>query len=129
MADAVAIRFLSRCANNVTFVSSAAAESRVTIDSSKYLRQGMPSVPYDNWNMNMGWGGALLMMLFTLVFLGGVLWIAMTVVRQHHHHEYGYHAHGAHPTGGRSAALKILDERFARGEIDEEEYKRRCALL
>jgi uncharacterized membrane protein len=62
------------------------------------------------------------------------LLIAVTVMRQHHHHEHNYHAHNYHahgdqPTGGRSAALKILDERFARGEIDEEEYKRRRALL
>ncbi len=86
-------------------------------------------MPYENWNMNMGWGGGVLMLLFTLLFLGGLLLIAVTVVKQHHQHEHNYHAHHDQPTGGRSAALKILDERFARGEIDEEEYKRRCALL
>lgn len=31
--------------------------------------------------------------------------------------------------GGLSAARGILDERFARGEIDEEEYRRRRAEL
>ena len=86
-------------------------------------------MPYENWNMNMGWGGGLLMLLFTLLFLGGLLLIAMTVIHQHHQHEHTHHAHHDQPAGGRSAALKILDERFARGEIDEEEYKRRCALL
>ena len=86
-------------------------------------------MPYENWNMNMGWGGGLLMLLFTLLFLGGLLLIAVTAISQHHQHEYDYHAHDDRPTGGRTVALKILDERFARGEIDEEEYKRRCALL
>ncbi|HXF73666.1 MAG TPA: SHOCT domain-containing protein [Actinomycetota bacterium] len=31
--------------------------------------------------------------------------------------------------GGRPDARRILDERFARGEIDEEEYRRRLEVL
>lgn len=33
------------------------------------------------------------------------------------------------PSPGWSSARQILDERFARGEIDEEEYRRRRAEL
>lgn len=32
-------------------------------------------------------------------------------------------------SGGRSEALRVLDERFARGDIDEEEYRRRRDVL
>ncbi len=37
-------------------------------------------------------------------------------------------AHGGYHDSG-EGALRILDERFARGEIDEEEYARRRSLL
>lgn len=33
------------------------------------------------------------------------------------------------PTGDRDSALRVLDERFARGEIDAEEYTKRRDLL
>jgi putative membrane protein len=33
------------------------------------------------------------------------------------------------PRGDEHSALRILDERFARGEIDEEEYRRRRATI
>ena len=31
--------------------------------------------------------------------------------------------------GGQSTAMRLLDERLARGEIDEEEYRKRRDLL
>ncbi|HQT99115.1 MAG TPA: SHOCT domain-containing protein [Acidimicrobiales bacterium] len=37
--------------------------------------------------------------------------------------------HGAVASHARSSAVVILQERFARGEIDEDEYRRRLALL
>lgn len=84
---------------------------------------------YGNWNMDMGWGGGLLMLLLTLLFLGGLLLIAASVLRQHHHHDFDDRGHSHQPSSNRSGALKILDERFARGDIDEDEYKRRRELL
>jgi len=86
-------------------------------------------MPYGNWNMDMGWGGGLLMLLITLLFLGGLLLIAVSVIGQHHHHEFDYRGHDHQPSSNRSGPLKILDERFARGDIDEDEYKRRRELL
>jgi putative membrane protein len=94
----------------------------------------MTFMPYGNWNMNMGWGGGLLMVLFTLIFFGAVALIIVTVLHQHDHHGQNHHGHDRHGHHHPSAthrpdALKILDERFARGQIDEEEYKSRRALL
>lgn len=65
-----------------------------------------------------GWGGWLTMTLVMVAFWGLVAWVVVTLVRQ---------------TGTRHErspdADKILDERFARGEIDEEEYATRRAVI
>ena len=36
---------------------------------------------------------------------------------------------GAGPAAGRSSPRQILDERYARGEIDDQEYRERRAAL
>lgn len=77
----------------------------------------------------MGWGGGVLMLLFVLLFLGGLLLIVTTALRPHHHDEHDHRTAVHQPPAPRSGPLMILDERFARGDIDEEEYKRRLALL
>ncbi len=74
------------------------------------------------WNYDGGWGGWL-MMLFTmlpfwaLLGLGGfALFRSLGTDRSH--------------TGEpRLSARQILEERFARGEIDTEEYEQRRAVL
>ncbi len=70
------------------------------------------------WGPWMGFGGLwMLLMVVGIVLL--VVWAAR----------------GASGNGGGGAstspkrALDILDERFARGEIDEEEYRKRRRLL
>lgn len=65
-----------------------------------------------------GWGGWLTMTITMLAFWGLVAWVLVTLVRQP----------GSRRHTNRSAE-EILAERFARGEIDEEEYNRRRALL
>lgn len=68
-----------------------------------------------------GWGAWLTMSVFMLVFWGLVAWVVVTLVRN---------------TGGprrepypEHSAEGILAERFARGEIDHDEFtKRRDAL-
>jgi putative membrane protein len=75
-------------------------------------------------NGNWGWGAWLPMMIFMLVFLGVVVWGVVMITRSwtsrppyHDHVEQG------------SDPKRILDERFARGEIDEEEYRKRRDIL
>ena len=72
-----------------------------------------------------GWGpGAWIAMAFVMVvFWGAVVAVIVFAVRGWHNQSAGPSA----PTG--SDALRILDERFARGEIDADEYQRRRDIL
>jgi putative membrane protein len=68
--------------------------------------------------MDAGWSGAAWwwMVVVMAIFWGLVAWVIVTVVR------------GA----GRSVtrdAVSLLDERYARGEIDTEEYQTRREVL
>jgi len=65
-----------------------------------------------------GWGGWPFMILTMLVFWGVIAWVVVTLVRR--------------SSGSREAAPsaeQILAERFARGEIDAEEYRKRLETL
>jgi putative membrane protein len=66
-------------------------------------------------------GGSPLMVSFMVVFwvlLLGVLYVAVRNLPARRE-----------PDGSRTPARRLLDERLARGEIDEEEYVRRRDLL
>lgn len=69
----------------------------------------------DSW----GWGGWLAMSLSMVLVWGAVLVVGIWALRSgagHHHHD---------GSGARSdIALDIARERFARGEINEEEFQR-----
>lgn len=70
-----------------------------------------------------GWGAWLAMLFMMVVFWGVIAWVVVTLIR-----------HGSRPpdrTLGTPASdpVRILDERFARGEIDEDAYKRGRELL
>jgi putative membrane protein len=71
-----------------------------------------------------GWG-YVLMGFGTIVFWG--LIVAGIVVLVHYLGRSEQHA-GVRP-GDRPTAEQVLAERFARGEIDEEEYRRRLDTL
>ena len=73
----------------------------------------------DDWGHMDGWGGGWMwvwgtfMMLFWVVVIAGAVWL------------------GTRPRFGsrRVRAREILDERYARGELDAEEYRDRVEQL
>ena len=71
------------------------------------------------------WGALIVGVVFMLVVTGGLAWILVTLLRQRRPPD------GPAPPAPAigSDALRILDERFARGEIDAEEYRSRRDLL
>ncbi len=69
-------------------------------------------------NNDMSWWGWLLMSFGMVVFWGLVAWVVVRLVRN-----------TRPPTPVPPQPEEILDERFARGEIDEDEYKARRAAL
>ena len=74
------------------------------------------------WGNGMGWGGWLLKTLTTVAFWAVVVFGIVALFR------------GSGGPGPRDGirdrdARKILDERFARGEIDAEEYRSRQSIL
>jgi putative membrane protein len=69
--------------------------------------------------MGYGFGfGGILMLAFWVFVIAGIVWLVLTLSRSQA------------PVGdGRSTALRILEERLARGEIDADEFKTRRALI
>ncbi len=68
-----------------------------------------------------GWGAWVLMAVVMVVFWGGLIAALLTVLR-HRGSDTGF---GAPP----SNAVRILEERFARGEMDVDEFQQRRAQL
>ncbi|CAN5873390.1 SHOCT domain-containing protein [soil metagenome] len=75
----------------------------------------------DGW----GWGGWILMTVAMVAFWALVITAIVLAIR--------YVADSRHttrpPVSGPTRAEDLLHERFARGEIDGEEYRQRMALL
>lgn len=75
------------------------------------------------WNggtgYGMGWGGWVLMVVAMILFWGIVVVGVIALFRQ---------SRTDGPTAQRGPR-EVLDERFARGEIDAEEYRARKAIL
>lgn len=80
--------------------------------------------PFDVW----GWGGSILGLLISILIICIVVRIIIRIVRgDHYYHCHRHHRHWDEYAGQddtSSNARKILDERYAKGEITEEEYKR-----
>lgn len=80
-------------------------------------------MPYWYHDYGGGWFGPLVMIVTMLIFWGGLVTIVVIAARR-----WGHTAHATRQQSG-SDAERILDERFARGEIDEEELTARRAAL
>lgn len=70
------------------------------------------------WEWHSGWAWWW-MGVGMLVFWGLVAWVAVTLLRQG--------GRGESRKGG--DAQEILDDRYARGEIGDDEYRRRSELI
>ena len=63
-----------------------------------------------------GWWMGLAMILFWVAVVAVIVWVVRT-------------ANEREEPPRRSNALDVLDERYARGEIDDDEYERRREML
>ncbi len=80
-------------------------------------------VPPSFWHYGWGWGHMIFGSLLMIVFLAGVILLVVLMVRW-----LGGPSTGA-PGERRKTPLEILQERFARGEIDKDEYEERKRRL
>lgn len=71
-----------------------------------------------------GWGGWLFGAIMMVVFWGGLIAIAFVLVRT-----FAGRSDGDRPADGGSTARRLLEERFARGEISVEEFEERRRVL
>lgn len=74
------------------------------------------------WGYGTGWGGWVLMTLVMVVFWALVIFGIVALFR-------GPARPGPCRADAGGDAQRILDERFARGEIDADEYRSRQSLL
>lgn len=95
-------------------LSTAAVSATVRADS---LRGG--------WHDGWGWGHMFFGSFMMLLFWGALIVLVVLAVR--------WFGHGStrvdEKSSGGSRALEILEERFARGEIDKEEFEERRRTL
>ncbi|MFK0156113.1 SHOCT domain-containing protein [Streptomyces sp. NPDC090493] len=80
-----------------------------------------------------GWGGwfvmTVIMVLFWALVIAGVIALVRYLTSgPHNHRQQGPSAPGG-PRSDVRTAEDLLATRFARGEIDEDEYQRRLAVL
>ena len=73
-----------------------------------------------------GWG--IFMMLMMVLFWGLLVWGIVASVRHYSNSRAGQ-LPGSGPSASSSAALEALRLRYAKGEIDDEEFERRRANL
>jgi|HubBroStandDraft_6_1064221.scaffolds.fasta_scaffold50639_6 putative membrane protein len=77
---------------------------------------------YWHWQDGYGWAMLTVNVLFWLLVVGGITLVVLALMR----------AEGRRPDDrgdDTTQALSILKERFARGEIDDDEFRRRHDLL
>ena len=74
------------------------------------------------YNFNSWWPGIAGMgFVFMAFFWIIVIWLIVALVRSAFGHDHGYHRHHGWEDGDR--ALDILKERYAKGEIDKQEFE------
>ena len=78
---------------------------------------------YGNGYMTSGWGfgllGGIISLIFWVVIIIAIVWAVRLIV---HGGEFHHGPHGSHMSG-EDSAMKILKERYAKGEINKEEFE------
>ena len=77
------------------------------------------------WHDGWGWGHMLFGSLMMILFWGGLILLIVLAVRYLGHGSAG----GGERLTGAKTPLQILEARFARGEIDKEEFEQRRRAL
>ena len=75
------------------------------------------------WNNDVGWGGWIVLTLIMVAFWSLVIFGVVAIFRGDRDTQ------PANPRPRERNPLQILDERFARGEIDVDEYHARQKVL
>lgn len=90
------------------------------------MRMRAPFEPYHPQGEIMFWISAGIRLALLALLIAGVILLARYLMQR-----YPARANGPLPpaAGASSTALQILEERFARGEIDEDEFRRRKDAL
>ena len=78
-----------------------------------------PGYWHSGWDW--GWGHMLFGSVMMILFWGGLILLIVLAVR--------WLGGGLGKAASRKTSLEILDERFARGEIDREDFEERKRLL
>jgi putative membrane protein len=71
----------------------------------------MPGWMMTGWGMGHGLFGWLMMLLFWILIIGGIAWLVWWFMNQPKHSQT------------EENALEILKKRYARGEIDKEQFE------
>jgi putative membrane protein len=87
--------------------------------------QQQPSPGYDHYMWSGGWHGLFFGPIMMIVFIAVAAIVVVLLVRWLG--GPGHHGATHHPQGNKP--FDILKERFARGEIDKEEYEERRRIL
>ncbi|HEX6248670.1 MAG TPA: SHOCT domain-containing protein [Nocardioidaceae bacterium] len=99
------------------------------MDDDFYGPRGRGNGPgWDGWEMHDGWGAGAWVLMVLLLLLLFALIVAVVVLAVRAARRAPHTGSSSAPVGP-STAEQVLDERFARGEIDEEEYLRKRSVL
>ena len=78
------------------------------------VQQGYRWHMHDGYMFGWGWGGAIIHAVIWLLLVAAIVLVTLLIARNL-----------GSKGGGGSSALDQLDERYAKGEIDREEYLQR----